>query len=1135
MTGMGDLQKFATVDDRGVRYEILLPNAEDDYIQKLLRDSGKPYELEMLQDMASRLHPGDLVLDIGANIGNHALYVAALTQANVIAFEPNTELAEALARSVQHNGFGDRVTVEPIGLGRQRATARFREHMPSNLGAQSLAVGDGDIIVVPADEFPFPGRVRMMKIDVEGMEMDVLEGAGQLVKRDRPLLYVESQDEKMFRQLSAWAIANGYAYWETFNISPTHLFRPAEEVELGERLERWASREVIQEYRYNVQLRRARRFQKAAEENAASLKERITELEKFLTDDRRLSELEITRQQVQLGELQAQRAALDKELAGVKSQLKQVHRAANQAFARINEIQDSTLYQFSQALAGAMVSWRGLVLLPWRIASLLGRGARRRLAFARVAPVQGPASLSSVEPTTTDFLRLAGQWIEKTPQARGAVSILYADINVNVVDGSSIWLSSMASLLCAQGPCILVSKATLTRDVVVSNIRDNGNLLVVGPDAFEAAVLSVADAVQVIRALDALLPKVRLVVVRGLDAASTLFETRQFDGRIAAYLTDFFAISGGQRETTPEQLRKLDVCATHARFLLVQTAQIRNEIRALTGRDSDTVLVPPVIPNQLPKVQLRKAYGARPIKIGYAGKVNSRWGVVELLDWTERLASEGVQVELHIVADKISNGPDPEHSNLKEVVPRRMRELGARHYAGLNREASMALMARMDFVWCWRPPLLEGNTLELSTKLIEMVASGARCICFPNDINQEVLGEDYPYFARSIVDLRVMLGATEWPEVPEQTAERLRRTHGLQAVTDRIAPVLLPPDSDRRTQPVVFSGHDFKFIDAYVSHLKRDGVDVMRDAWEWGAAQDLARSTQMRDTAEVVVCEWGLANAVWYSKNLRPGQRLFVRIHAQEVRQRAQRFGREIDISAVEKVIFVSSDIRDKALELWGWPVEKTVVIPNYVLDAEFTFHPRRKREGIVLGMLGIVPQLKRLDRAIDLLEALIGKGTEATLRIKGHRPEELPFMTVPGREQELAFYRTQYERIAADPKLAQRVVFEPWGNDVAKWYQTVDVILSCSETESFHYALADGVLSGCFPVVWPWAGAERTYDPAWIVRDLEQAVERVEAYGARDEQERERASRLDRALVVERYGANRVFAALDAVLLRRD
>jgi glycosyltransferase involved in cell wall biosynthesis len=331
---------------------------------------------------------------------------------------------------------------------------------------------------------------------------------------------------------------------------------------------------------------------------------------------------------------------------------------------------------------------------------------------------------------------------------------------------------------------------------------------------------------------------------------------------------------------------------------------------------------------------------------------------------------------------------------------------------------------------------------------------------------------------------------------------------------------------------VVVSGHDFKFIDAYVSHLKRDGVEVLRDAWEWGAAQDLERSVRMRDTATVIVCEWGLANAVWYSKNVRPGQRLFVRIHAQEVRQRAQRFGREIDISAVEKAIFVSTDIRDKALELWGWPIEKTVVIPNYVLDAEFGFHPRRKRDGITLGILGIVPQLKRFDRAIDLLEALVGAGKEATLRIKGHRPEDLSFMNVPSREQELAFYRTQYERIAANPKLAGRVVFEPWGNDVAKWYQTVDVILSCSETESFHYALADGVLSGCFPVVWPWLGAERTYDPAWVVRDLEQAVQRLEAFDVMDEQEREQVARNDRALIVERYGASRVFAALDALLI---
>lgn len=61
----------ATVEDAGISYALFLPNADRDHIQKLIRGSGAPYERDMLRDMASRLSPGALVVDAGANIGNH--------------------------------------------------------------------------------------------------------------------------------------------------------------------------------------------------------------------------------------------------------------------------------------------------------------------------------------------------------------------------------------------------------------------------------------------------------------------------------------------------------------------------------------------------------------------------------------------------------------------------------------------------------------------------------------------------------------------------------------------------------------------------------------------------------------------------------------------------------------------------------------------------------------------------------------------------------------------------------------------------------------------------------------------------------------------------------------------------------
>ncbi len=1133
-------QDYVRLEDRGIGYELYLPDP-DDYIQKLIRSNGKPYELEMLHDMCLWLEKDSLVVDAGANVGNHALYLAAVASAKVVAFEPSALLAGHLRKSVARNDLDSRVEVREQGLGRIPARAHFREALPENLGAQALETGSGDMEVVRLDDVVLPGPIAMIKVDVEGMEMDVLEGARELIRRDRPLIYVESQDEASFKRLAAWAAANNYGYWESFNITPTHLFRPLESFTQEQRFERLASREVIQEYRYNVQLRRARRFQRASDEKAAALQGELDRARQTLVSTQsglgRVTQmLEGTQADLEHARRRVEEltAAHDRLAAESKERLRRLTAAEQKVqtvSARLIEIEEGTVFRFSWALVDALTSWRGLIAFPVRFARLIKRGVGRRLSrrggTAPAAPQATPATVPD------DFVPHLLEWVQRKPLALKAVSVLYADISLNAIDGSSIWYSSMASILCEQGPCILVSKEPVLRDVIVSNIRNAHNLVILAPeDLAGMSSLSIRNGAKAVRALDCIVPGLRNVVVRGLAVADELLKDRQFHGRLNAYVTDFFSISDGKRLTSDEQARKVRHVVSHAAALLVQTEGLRADIARIAGRDFKAVSMPPAIPDGLGRITPTVAHRGA-VRIGYAGKVNSRWGVIELLDWVEQLSRQDIKVELHVVADKISNGPDPGYENLAETLRERMRALGVRHYTGYNREASMALMSTMDFVWCYRPSRLEDSTVELSTKLVEMVGMGARCLCYPNAINRETLGEDYPFFIQDAGGLARLLAAENWGIVPEATVQRVRGRHEISSVGRAIRQALFPALEEEvgGGRTVVFAGHDFKFIDAYVSRLKARGVQVLRDVWEWGEPRSLETTQWMSNAADIVFCEWGLANAVWYSRNLREGQTLHVRIHAQEVREKAMKFGRSIDSTRIGKFIFVSASIRQRALELFGWNPEQTIVVPNFVLDEEYRFVPHEPGEGIILGMVGIVPQLKRFDRAVDLLAGLVASGVDARLRIKGHRPEELAFMHAPGRKAELEYYEQIYRRIEADPAIRGRIVFDAWGNDVADWYRTVDFVLSCSDSESFHYALADGVLAGCLPVVWPWPGAESTYDPSWIVHSIKQATERVLTLRNAGATAMREQAVANRELVVSRYGATTVFTQLDALI----
>lgn len=211
----------------GKQYLMVLPDWETDYIQGMLAEKAAPYEFAMLQAMASCLCEDDLVLDVGANIGNHTLYLASVAGLKVVAFEPNPELCVPFRKAITLNGLDNKVTLHEVGVGATEGKAHFAEIKPENLGGQSLVLDDSntsEISVINLDSLDLEEKVTAIKIDVEGMELSVLKGATTLISRDKPYLFIEAQTESDFDALHEVIVDLGYIYWDTFNATPTHWF-----------------------------------------------------------------------------------------------------------------------------------------------------------------------------------------------------------------------------------------------------------------------------------------------------------------------------------------------------------------------------------------------------------------------------------------------------------------------------------------------------------------------------------------------------------------------------------------------------------------------------------------------------------------------------------------------------------------------------------------------------------------------------------------------------------------------------------------------------------------------------------------------------------------------------------------------
>jgi len=285
---------------------------------------------------------------------------------------------------------------------------------------------------------------------------------------------------------------------------------------------------------------------------------------------------------------------------------------------------------------------------------------------------------------------------------------------------------------------------------------------------------------------------------------------------------------------------------------------------------------------------------------------------------------------------------------------------------------------------------------------------------------------------------------------------------------------------------ILFTGHNLHFIEELIHRFSQDGHTVLRDQWKGHAIHDEDTSYSLLEQADIIICEWALGNSVWYSEHKKPNQRLYIRFHRQEIETE---FPQKIMWGTVERMIFVSPILQQKAIEKFSIPPGKTTFIPNYVNTSEFSLSKSSNSEHTI-GMLGSVPRLKRLDRALDILKIVRLKDSRFNLRIKGKLPGDYPWMLK--REKEMDWYQTQFDRIESDPILNGHVYFDEWGPDVPQWFTKINYILSVSDYEGSHQAVAEGAASGAVPTILKWDGADQIYPSEWCYDGLESAAQAI-------------------------------------------
>jgi glycosyltransferase involved in cell wall biosynthesis len=666
-------------------------------------------------------------------------------------------------------------------------------------------------------------------------------------------------------------------------------------------------------------------------------------------------------------------------------------------------------------------------------------------------------------------------------------ALVYGDIDLNLLDGSAIWLQSVTQALARAGcEVTLLLKAPIRTSRLIAPLLAEPGISVRSPHRDQlieglTANVQVAQAADLLARLDSE-TRYDLVVLRGMKVTAAVARSGSFDGRLWAYLTDVPQSVPGLSTGAADELK---VVADSARYLLCQTEDLRcfleGSIPAACGK---CVLLPPILAD-VSLARTAASEAGSPLRLVYTGKFAPRWNTLEMSELPARLLAAGIAAELHMVGDKIHD--DPADSGYRQRMRTALDGTGITWHGGQSREDAMRLAASCDIGLSWRHPELDAS-LELSTKVLEFGALGLPVILNRTPAHEALLGADYPLFAASLDDVaRTAAQAATDPHTFQLAASRTAQAAGqytMPQAAQRLRRYLAAAIPARRTDGaaklnVVIAGHDLKFFRPLLDYLRlQPDLEVRVDQWTALGKHDPQASRDLAAWADVVICEWCGPNAVWYSKHKRRGSRLLVRLHRFEL---TAAYPGDLRIGAVDQVICVSKHYARLVREQLGWPEARVVTVPN-VLDIAQLDRPKLAGAQFHLGIVGVVPARKRLDLALDVLAELRRHDDRYLLFVKSSMPWEHWWVWQNPDERE--HFTTALRRAQRDEWLQGAVVFDDAGPDVAAWLRRVGFVLSTSDDESFHLAPAEGMASRAVPVIRHWPGAETIYDTRWIHQD---------------------------------------------------
>ncbi|MCE8509978.1 glycosyltransferase [Ruegeria pomeroyi] len=668
------------------------------------------------------------------------------------------------------------------------------------------------------------------------------------------------------------------------------------------------------------------------------------------------------------------------------------------------------------------------------------------------------------------------------------IAVLAAQ-NFNLIDGSSIWLLNTCKLLAMQPDfeIDLLLRHRLENRVLAGELPER--IRVCDADTLNAVTgqpggdIAAAQLPRLLRAWEELHGRYDRFFVRGEAFATCLLDDPSICDRVVVYAPSVIP-SVSVPEPDWVQMGRKQRCP-----VVVQSGIAKSALESLSDYPAHVVhVVPPIVLQEegaAPGAEATVKPG--PVCLCYAGKIELQYGMDWLLDLSRLIGAEPDR-RVCLIAGKDTHRR--QHPEFFEEVDAFRADVAAGLYPAVSLVSNLphaeakALMGQADFAFCLRHDRYD-DVVEISTKIVEFCTFGVPPILNDNVLNRTLFGQDYPYLVDTTAPgiparIREIMGSrdSEAYLLARRRCLEIARDFSADFLSSRLGAAIRGHDRPGAglspvPRHILIATHERKFLRQLTDRWRAD-PDI-RLSWEnWDSTVQAGMQPQVPEDVDTVFCEWCCENAVWHSRNKRPGTRLIIRLHRFEA---FRDFPDRVAWDNVDALIVVSEHFRDILSERCALDPARIHVMPQYI-DWHGLQRQKLPEARFTVGLVGINPfEHKRFDRALDFFTALRKRDDRFRLVVRSAMPWEVEW--VWNRQDETRErFETQFDRVFSDPALAGAVRFDPAGPDMEEWYRGVGTILSSSDSEGCHTAVLEGMASGCLPVVYDWPGARSLFAP---------------------------------------------------------